>query len=297
MFNLFGKKGDSLEERIVRCQQKRDWAGLVKAYYQLGVAAMEEGNLNRAQLWLCRADTIYGSDDAIYNKAGEKLIEDCTDRIAELEEESILYHTAPAKVSEALENLADNQIRVWGLLSLARLVKLGERLSALPGCDIMGKLGWAVDAVMQSLQAPPTEEVFNGLKNLCGVLYELGDDPDFWGRGSEIPVPGRAPFQVFDLNGLMGAHLEIDAYLDGQFRMICALSQGEEPPAPENGIIVQPLLPDYYVRTEEGRLEENPRIKAELKRIWSDYEFVSSGMTWEQIARRVAEYKNLDILA
>ena len=61
MFNLFGKKEVSPLERIGECQRKKDWVGLVKAYYQLGVDAMEQGRLNEANLWLCRADTIYSA--------------------------------------------------------------------------------------------------------------------------------------------------------------------------------------------------------------------------------------------
>lgn len=193
--------------------------------------------------------------------------------------------------------MGDVLVRVWGLLSLARLVKLGERLAELPGCEVFGKLGWIVDAVLGSLQEMPVEDVLGGMKDLCGMFYELGDSPDFWGMGSEIAVPGGAPFQVFDLNGLMGVHLEIDAYLDGNVRLIYALSQGEEPPAPETGIIVGALLPDYYVRMGADRLEDVPQIKAELERIWSDYEFIRSDMTWEKVRERVEAYKKLDILA
>ena len=165
MMHLFGKKEGSPEERIEQCMQKRDWAGMVKVYYQLGVAAMEEGKLNHAQLWLSRADTIYSADDAVFKKVGEKLMDDCSDRIGELEEEPTLYHDIPERISEIAENLQDIQVRVWGLLSLARLVKLGERLAVLPGCEVLGKLGWAVDMVLKSFQIPPAEEEFNGLKD------------------------------------------------------------------------------------------------------------------------------------
>ena len=182
-------------------------------------------------------------------------------------------------------------------MSLARLVSLGERLSVLPGCEVFGRLGWAVDTAFRSLQGPPSQEEFDELRDLCGALYELGDDPAFWGLGSEISIPGGAPFQVFDLNGLQGVHLEIDAFLDGILQMVCALSRDEEIPAPETGIITGALLPDYYVRTNAGRLEEVPQIKAELERIWSDYEFVSSDITWEMTGERIAEYKKLDVLA
>lgn len=297
MFKLFGKKG-SLEEQLAECQQKRDWAGLARTCYQLGVAAMEQGELEKAQLWLSRADTIYSADDRINKKVGEKIMDDCSERMAELEDApKLLYNSIPARVEEAAENLKDVQVRVWGLLSLARLVKLGERLAVLPGCEMLGKLGWAVDTVLKSLQKPPAEEEFNGLKELCSELYRLGDAP-LWGTESRIEVPGGAPFQVFDLNGMMGVHLEADAYLDAHLQMVCALSRGEEPPTPETGMIAVTLLPDYYVRTGAGKLEEVPQIKAELDRIWSDYQFVcSSDMTWELVGQKVEEYKKLDILA
>lgn len=297
MFHLFGKKDETTEERLAECQQKRDWAGLVKAYYQLGTAAMEEGNLNRAQLWLSRADTIYSADDAVYKKAGKKLIDDCSERMGKLEDEPLLYNEMPARIEEMAENISEIKVRVWGLLALARLVKLGERLAALPGCEALGKLGWAVDTVLKSLQNPPSEEEFKGLQQLCGAFYELGDSPAFWGMGSQIDIPGRAPFQVFDLNGLTGVHLEADAYLDNHLQMVCALGQGQDTPEPETGIILGALLPDYYVRTGTDVLEEAPGIKAELERIQSDYEFVCSDITWEAIGQRVKAYKELDVLA
>ncbi|MCI9608659.1 MAG: hypothetical protein HFG07_00330 [Oscillibacter sp.] len=297
MFKLFGKKETSPEERLAECQKKRDWVGLAKAYYSLGTAAMDRGDLNRAQLWLHRADTVYSAQDEVYDKVGEKLTDDCSQRIGRLESEHILYNDAPAQVEEKAAGLGDVRVRIWGLLSLARLVKLGERLAVLPGCEALGRLGWAVDTALHSFQNPPSEEEFNGLRDLAGALYELGDSPAFWGAGSEVPAPAGAPFQVFDLNGMMGVHLEAEAYLSGQMEMAAALVQGQEPPAPETGIILGALLPDYYVRTGAARPEEVPQVKAELERIWSDYEFVCSGPSWEAVTERTAQYKKLDVLA
>lgn len=297
MFHLFGKKGAGSEKRLAEYQRKQDWAALAKAYYHLGAEAMDNGNLNHALLWLGRADTIYSADDAVYDKVGEKLIDDCSDRMGHLEGESLLCNDVSAKIGEMAECLGDVKVRVWGLLSLARLVKLGEKLSALPGCEVFGKLGWAVDTVLKSLQQPLTEREFNELKNMCSELYEFGDAPEFWGLGSEIAVPGGAPFQVFDFNGMMGVHLEIDAYLDGHLNMVCALGKGDELPDPETGIIGGALLPDYYVRTGAGRLEEVPQIKEELERIWSDYEFVCSDITWELVRQRVEAYREMDVLS
>lgn len=297
MFNLFGKKENSPKDRLAECQRKQDWAGLAKAYYQLGVEAMDGGDLLKANLWLHRADTIYSARDAVYEKVGETLVDDCSERIGELEDAPLLYNDVPALIEEKSEGLRYEKVRVWGLLSLARLVKLGESLASLPGCEAFGKLGWAVDTVLKSFQESLTKEEFQGLQDLGGAFYQLGDDPAFWGKGSEIPVSGGVPFQVFDFNGLMGIHLEIDAYLDCHLNTLLAIADGEEPPEPETGIIPGALMPDYYVRTGTGSLEENPRIQAELKRIWSDYEFVGSEITWEMIGERVSEYKKLDILA
>ncbi|NBH73693.1 hypothetical protein D3Z51_17130 [Clostridiaceae bacterium] len=43
-------------------------------------------------------------------------------------------------------------------------------------------------------------------------------------------------------------------------------------------------------------LEQVPQIKAELRRIREDFDFVSSRITWEQVANRVKEYQGLDLL-
>lgn len=294
----FGKKASKTpEERLTDCQRKKDWAGLAKTYCELGAAAMDQGDLNRAQLWLHRADTIYSADDGVYEKVGDQVIDSCSDRIGRLEEEDGLFYNAiPSQIEAKAEELADAQVRVWGLLSAARLVKLGERLSVLPGCGVLGQLGWAVDMMLQSLQKPPAQEDYQHLMDVCNSLYELGDNPAFY-SGEAIDIPGGRPFQVFDLNGMMGVHLELNDYIDSHLRLIAALSQGaEELPAAGNGVICCTLLPDYYVRTGAGRLEDVPQIKAELARIWSDCDFVCSSLTWEQTTKRIEEYKMLDLL-
>ena len=296
MFGLFGKKETpSPEERLADLQRKGDWAGLAKAYYELGVGAMDKGDLNRAQLWLHRADTIYSADDDVYDKVGEKLTDDCSDRIGILEEkEELLYNAVPAQIEEKADGLEDPQVRVWGLLSAARLVKLGERLAKLPGCEVLGQLAWAVDMMFKSFQTPPAQEEYQRLMDVCNALYELNGKAAYY--TGEVEVPGGAPFQLFDLNGMMGTEQELNGYIDGHLRLIAALSQGaEELPIAESGAVGCALLPDYYVRTGSAKPEEAPRFKAELDRIWSDYDFVRSGLTWEAVGERLSKYKELDI--
>ncbi len=298
MFRLFGKKeAASPEERLAECQRKRDWAGLAKAYYGLGVAAMDQGDLNKAQLWLHRADTIYSADDNVYDKVGEKLVDDCSGRIGQLEdEEGLFYNAVPAEIEAKAEELNDSQVRVWGLLSIARLARLGERLATLPGCEVLGQLDWAVDLMLHSFQTLPSQEAYQHLMDMCNALYELNGKPVYY--SGEIEVPGRVPFQLFDLNGPFGVEQELNGYTDNHLRLLAALSQGaEELPTAESSIVGCALLPDYYVRTGAERLEEVPQVRAELERIWSDYEFVCSGPSWEAVAERTARYKELDVLA
>ncbi len=297
MFGFGKKEGNAPEERLAEFQRKKDWAGVSRTYYELGVAAMDAGSLNKAQLWLHRADTIYSADDNIYDRVGEKLMDDCSDRIGRLEEEDGLFYNAiPAEIETKAEELNDPQVRVWGLLSIARLVRLGERLGRLPGCEVLGQLDWAVDMMLHSLQTPPSQEAYQRLMDMCDALYELNGKKIYY--TGEIEVPGKAPFQLFDLNGLFGVEQELNGYTDNHLRLLAALSQGmEEQPQAESSIVACALLPDYYVRSGADRLEDVPQIKAELQRIWSDYEFVRSGVTWEGVEKRIADYKQLDILA
>ncbi|MEH2940659.1 hypothetical protein [Lawsonibacter sp. JLR.KK007] len=298
MFGFGKKEAKTPEERLAELQKKRDWAGLVKTYYELGVSAMDGGDLNHAQLWLHRADTIYSADDTTYEKVGDKLTDDCSDRIGTLEdEEELFYNAVLAQIEAKAEALNDVQARVWGLLSIARLVKLSRRLSALPGCEALGELDWAVDMMFRSLQTLPPPEEYQRLMDLCNALYELNGKPAYY--TGEIEVPGGAPFQMFDWNGMFGVEQELNGYTDSHLRLLAALSQEVVDPtaAPEADVVACALLPDYYVRTGAEDLSQVPQIRAELERIWSDYDFVRSGITWDAVEKKLDEYKQLDILA
>ncbi len=303
MFGLFGKKESKTPEECLNdYQNSQDWIGLAKTYYNLGVTAMDKGELNEATLWLHRADTVYSAKDKVFEKASKKrlfrpeIVDDCSDRIGILEDAPLLYNTVPTQIEEKTGDMSDPQIRVWGLLSIARLVSLCQRLSELPGCDMLGELNWAVGMMFQSLQNAPSHEEYQRLMSLCNALYDLSDSEYFY-NGGKIDVPGKGSFQVFDLNG-MGILLELNCYLDSHLQLITALSSGAEDfPAAESGIIGCALLLDYYVRTIGGKPEEVPQVKAELQRIQSDHDFVCSGFTWDQVGQKLTEYKRMDILA
>lgn len=300
MLGLFDRK-EKKEGHLKDLVEKEDWTGLAKACYDLGKGAMEQGELEKATLWLSRADTIYSASDEIYEAAGKprlfrkEITEDCPDRLAELEEAETLYNTFPAKAEEQAEDLAPEQLLYWNLLSVARLTVLCERLGKLPGCQVLGNVGWAVETVLRALKSPISQEEYQRIQDLCSGLYELGDSPAFYG-GGEIEVPNGPAFQVFDLNGMTGVHLMLESFLDGFLRDLASHSQGEEGYVRGEPIAGCGLLPDYYVRTGAGKLEDVPQIQAELERVRDDFAFVSGALSWEELAARVEQYQALDIL-
>lgn len=285
---------EELEQRLARAQERNDLPALAKIYYDMGVHCMKNDDPNRAMLYLSRSDTIFSSRDDIYDQVKESVREDCSQRIGELEELPLLTNEIPEKMEEQAENFLDDMsIRVWGLLTMARLVKVGERLSVLPGCEVLGDLDRTVDLVLRSFQERITQEEFQFLVDTCDRLYELGDDEYFSDMTQQVEISGGAPLQAFDLNGLL-VLTELNLYLDSHLRL---LTQGPDNSEAEMGLVPCALLPDYYLRTCKTDLASLPQIIQEVARIEDDFEFIRSKITWQDITARVAQYKELDILA
>lgn len=284
---------EELEQRLVKAQEKKDLPALAKIYYDMGVHCMKNGDPNRAMMYLSRCDCIFSSDDDVYEKVKESVREDCSKRIGELEEMPLLTNQIPEQVEEQAEDsLSDVQVRVWGLLTMARLVQVGKRLSVLPACEVLGDLDEAVDLILRSFQEPISEADYRFLMDTCDELYEVDGAPCYSDLTRQVEVPGAAPLQAFDLNGLL-VLTELNLYFDSHLRL---LSEGPENSGAETGLIACALLPDYYLRTCKEDLALLPQITQEAQRIWSDFEFITSEVTWEDIAQRIAQYKELDIL-
>ena len=278
---------ENCEKTLKQLEERRDWPGLAKTYYEMGCAAMDQGRLERAALWLHRADTIYSAEDETYEAVGDRLIDDCSDRIGRLEEAPLLYNQIPQQIEQAAQEMDDLLVRLWGLLSIARLVPLMNRLSRLPGCQSLSRLDWITEVILRSFQAPITQEQFELLSYHCNAFYDLTDSELFY-AGGQIEVPDGPPFQMFDLNGMMGVYLELNSYLDNHLRWLTAPA-GQEPP-PETGAVSCALLLDYYVRVSDQPLDQIPQVQAELDRIWDDYRFLQSGVIWSQVGQRRRAY-------
>lgn len=280
---------EELEQRLAKAQEKKDLPAMAKIYYDMGVHCMKNDDPNHARMYLSRSDSIFSSDDDVYDKVKKSVRDDCSERLGELEDLPLLTNEIPQQIEEQAESLSDVQIRIWGLMTMARLVQLGKRLSDLPGCEVLGDLDEAVDIILRSFREQILESDFQFLTDVCDELYDLGDD-EFSGQ---VEIPNAAPFQVFDLDGLL-VPTELNLYFDSHLRL---LSEGPDNSSAETGLIPCALLPDYYLRTCKEELAKLPQIKQEVERIQADYEFICSEITWEEIAQRIAEYKNLDILA
>lgn len=291
MFNLFKKKDAAApEERVAACLQSKDYAGLARAYYDMGCAALAAGDQGRAMLWLSRADTVYSARDDVYDKVGEKITDDCSNKIDALEDAPLLVNQIEEEVVDRAAGLGDVQIRVWSLLSLARLVPVADRLGALPGCGVLGKLGKCLDLAVQSFQNPITPDEFDFIGGVCGELSQLSDSEAFFAGGG-IPCAAGAPLEVFDLNGLTML-LNMEAFFGGHLHTLAG-----DPVSDAGEMVPCALLPDYWTRTVGGSIRQIPQVEAELARIWDDCQFVRSGPTWSAVAQRAAQYRALDIFA
>ncbi len=264
-------------------------AALAVNYYQMGVAHMDNALPAQAMLYLKRADTVYSARDEIYDAVGPALVDDCSGRIGELEEEPLFSNEFPQAVAELAEELDEDQVRVWGLFTLCRLVRLGERLAALPGCELFGQLRWAAEFVLRSFQEEVTGRELRRLQDLGSAFYELSGSPAYFAGGA-VAVPGGPDFEVFDLNGQMVLE-ELMMYLTAHVDRLT----GEENTLVTE-IIPCALMIDYCLRTA-GQDEEHPLIRREIGRIQSDLDFLRTGPTWAAVNRRAAEYLELDILA
>ena len=158
---------------------------------------------------------------------------------------------------------------------------------------MLGQLETAVRLMLQSFSAPISGQEFQFLESVRDALYDLSDLESFWDCG-EIEVPGKAPFQAFDLNGML-AVLEMHTYIDSH--LACLLGEEVGAPGPQPDIVPCALLPDYYLRTLEGDISQVPAVQAELERIRSDFAFIQKFPELSDVEARINGYLQLDILA
>ncbi len=287
--DLDGMDREGLLERLEDAKLRGDAWEIAKIYDILGVRSMEAGDAARAILYLCRCDALATANAGVAERLGQPLLDDCSQRLSRLAETPVLTSEIIAQVLERTRVLSDAQVRLWGLLTMARLAKVGQRLSVLQGCQALGRLGQTVKLVLRSLYQQVSPEEIGFLQESCGQIYRLVDaiymlDPD-----SQVPAP-LGPLEALDLNGGM-AYTQLNLYLDNHLHFLT-----DRTLRPEAGLIPCALLSDYYLRTQDGPLERMPQIQAELRRIQDDQKFLRASPTRDALADRVKRYLALDIL-
>lgn len=281
---------EELLETVRRCEGTGSLTYLARAYYGLGVLAMEQNEPETAKMYLGRASTIYSSNDIVFQTMGDALLADCSRRLSQLEEAPLLTNEIAAEVKEKAGTLEDGQVHLWSLFTLCRLGGVGARFAHVPGCEPFGLAGAVAEAVFRSRYRALTNQELAAFDRLKEWSYKLGDDPLFFGpHYAEGPC---GPMQLFDLNG-MEAIVELFLFLlDHKNHM-------EEGEAWENGpgLVPAALLPDYYLRCRGENLREVPQVRAELVRIRADYDFLRTAPQAGDIEARIKAYLALDILA
>lgn len=294
MFGFFHKKekgnaAPSPAERLEDCRRRRDYPGLARACYDLGVEAMDRGDQELAYLRLSQSNTVFSARDEIYEAVGEDLMDDCSERIGQLEDAPLLLNEVTAEIEEKAEELGEDGCWIWSLFALARLGKLGARLAVLSGCEALGRLDEAADIALHSFRGELPEEEFQQMDVIYERISEMDNMEGYFGMNGEVPGP-CGPFQPFDLEGT-GTLTELSLYLEA---CNSRLDQRREP---EIGLIPCGLLTGYYCRTAGEDVRSVPQVQAELARIRDDYAFLKAGPSWDGIAARLAEYRELDLLA
>ncbi len=292
MFGFFQKKGKaslSPAERLEDCRRRQDYPGLARACYDLGVEAMDRGEREMAYLRLSQASTIFSARDEIYEAMDEALVDDCSERIGQLEDAPLLLNEVLAEIEEKAEELGEDGCWIWSLFALARLSRLGARLAELPGCEALGRLGEATGIALHSFRGELPEEEFQRMDVIYERITEMDNVEEYFGMNGEIPGP-EGPFRPFDLEGT-GTLTELSLYLEA------CNSRLDLTREPETGLIPCGLLTGYYCRTVGEGFRDAPQVQAELERIWSDYEFLKAGPSWDGIAARLEAYRELDLLA
>lgn len=299
MFGFFGSKKKGLEElkkQAVTLERERKWSKLAEVYYLIGKEYQGQGDLERARLYLERACTLYSNFDDVYD-ACQSFMEDCDDCLGDMEEESLLHNELLEQVQEKADEFSNEEKYNWGLLSLARFERIFKRLATARGCEILDEIDKVFDLLVRSMRQDMTEEEQEYLDDFMGRFYEFGDSEDFVDVSRQVTLPDGSTLQVFDLNG-NDTLTCLNLFMDKCFSALRAgadwVEVGEEA---EVDFIPCTLLLDYHLRNQDGDIRENPKVKAEIARIWDDAEFIDTEPETEEILERLNAYRTLDILA
>ena len=295
--------GNFLPAGIERLQAGGDWAGLAKTYFDAGMKYWESGDFSRACLWLGRCQAVTDSNDRIYEKVGDEIINKCSNIMHELEDAPTLTNQTIQRIEREFDTLSGGSQWLWGFFTLCRMEKLLTRAGRLAGCAPLADTGRIIDCI---LKGEWDDEACDRLEAYNDFLAGWADTPAYLDLRQQIPVQGRAAFQLLDMNGEIAPtemNLYFDLFVNGELdvedlKNVAPMAVLEKLDLNDNsGMVRCAMLSDYWLRTSAGRLEDIPQVQAEQKRIWDDLEFLRKKPSLDAILERVEMYRGLDILA
>lgn len=290
-----GAAGGDTPPQAAPHREVTELSKLSEKYYRMGKEYQLKGDLERARLYLERASTIYSNFEQVFDECGTFMY-DCDEQVGMLEEEELLYNEVLEQVEEKAEELTNRQSYLWGILSFARMQKIFEKLSGCEDCGMLKEMGRVLDVLCHGVEQTLTAEELEYLQDFVSRFYGFDNSEAYVRESNQVSLENGRNLQVFDLDGnstLTCLHLFLDkcaCILESGFHMA---DFGE--PA-ELDFIPGTLMIDYYLRNEEGDPHEILQLQAETERIWSDFEFVKSGPDIREMAERIRNYRELDIL-
>lgn len=288
--NLFGNKEKGIEELLgdlKAAQKSKNFVKTAKLYYELGACYYRQGNKEKAWLYLNRFDTLSGSQDDIYEKIPEKLMDQASDWIGELEESDLYLNDLTAWAEEEAEQLDVIQRAKWNLLTLARFDQLFVQLSKLPGFGLLSRYGRVVEILAKAVYEPIEKTEYEEALGFVKEFYPFTDSKELADVSNSISITGGADFEAYDLQGgctLLNMYTLLDdilQYAEQQRNM------GEI----GTDLLSNVLLADYYIRTHEESLREIPAVGAEVKRIQADLEFVKGNPVRTEFLERMQQHR------
>ncbi len=290
---MFAKSTEELLDALKAAQEKQNYENVAKCYLQLGKDYRKKGMTAKAVYYLNRFDNLVGGLDSLYGKFAKK-DHQASEWIEELEEEHMPYEKMiQEQVVEKAEDLNTLQKLQWLLLTMSRFCKLFSRISALPEFEAFGELDKIVSCFVRGLygeiEEAEKEDIEEEILDFDDSIYEVFDSILMSDYTQKVELPGQESFVPADLEGGEGTFLFGEAVL--------ALKSFISDEAEEDEIVMEyavcGLLTDYYYRTSDADVKDEPKIKEETERIFSDYEFVKSEPDAESFKKRVEEYKKI----
>lgn len=290
---MITKNTEELLDALKAAQEKQDYENVAKYYLQIGKDYKKKGMAAKAVYYLNRFDNLVGGDDSLYDKFSKK-DHQASEWIEELEEENMPYEkTIQEQVVEKAEDLNMLQKLQWLLLTMSRFCRLFSQIAVLPEFEAFGELdkivSYFVSGLYGEIDEDAKEDIEEEILDFDDRTDEVFDSILMSDYTKKVELPNQESFVPADLEGgegtfLFGAAVHV---------LKCFISDEVEEDEIEMEYAACGLLTDYYYRTSDTDVKDEPKIEEETERIFSDYEFVKGEPDAESFRKRVEEYKKI----